>query len=203
MASWGSPMVVYSGYYVPAGSIYAITSGYSIRRLGMMQPSDGKGIHGYASEKRNSTQKDGSGMWAFCGFGPHPAKECAYLCDDVPPSWEPSGNLWACCKAIQKAQREKVKTTWLSRQQAEPSRSPSVHNSEPPQDARSTDSEAESSCTHKPPDQCPTRRTPQEQPQQTTSVICSVPLTQPYSTTAITLTVSSTRSPKSHGGMTS
>ncbi|QQK47688.1 putative transposable element [Penicillium digitatum] len=70
------------------------------------QPADGKDIHEYANEMRNGTQKDDNNMCSFCGFGPHTAKRCAYLSENPPVSWEPSGNLWAYSKAIQRAQRQ-------------------------------------------------------------------------------------------------
>lgn len=70
------------------------------------QPADGKDIHDYAKEMRNGTQKDDNNMCSFCGFGPHTAKRCAYLSDNPPASWEPSGNLWAYSKAIQRTQRQ-------------------------------------------------------------------------------------------------
>ncbi|OQD96628.1 hypothetical protein PENSOL_c015G01402 [Penicillium solitum] len=71
------------------------------------QPPDGKDIHEYAREMRNGSQKDEANtMCSFCGFSPHPAKRCAYLSSNPPAVWEPSGNLWAYSKAIQRAQRQ-------------------------------------------------------------------------------------------------
>ena len=70
------------------------------------QAPDGKDIHEYTREMRNGAQKDDNDMCSFCGFGPHPAKRCAYLSGHPPASWEPSGNLWAYSKAILRAQRQ-------------------------------------------------------------------------------------------------
>ncbi|OQD69520.1 hypothetical protein PENPOL_c002G07915 [Penicillium polonicum] len=77
------------------------------KKMGLRnQPAHGKDIHEYVREMRNGAQKDDHNMCSFCGFGPHPAKRCAYLSGHPPASWEPSGNLWAYSKAILRAQRQ-------------------------------------------------------------------------------------------------
>ncbi|KAJ6150003.1 hypothetical protein N7471_001202 [Penicillium samsonianum] len=48
------------------------------------QPTARKDIYDYTREKRTGTQKDDSGICAFCGFGPHSTKNYAYL-DKSPP----------------------------------------------------------------------------------------------------------------------
>ncbi|KAJ5138857.1 uncharacterized protein N7515_003705 [Penicillium bovifimosum] len=88
-----------------AKDINAIDSNNNKKKGLRRQPADDKDIHDYAREMRNGTQQDDNNMCAFCGFGPHAAKKCAYLNENPPPSWEPSGNLWAYSKAIQRAQR--------------------------------------------------------------------------------------------------
>ncbi|KAI3124583.1 hypothetical protein CBS147326_8006 [Penicillium roqueforti] len=58
------------------------------------QPPPDRDIEEYAKEMRQGKQHDDNQMCVYCGFGPHPARNCAYLSEKPLNNWIGSPNVW-------------------------------------------------------------------------------------------------------------
>ncbi|KAJ5876478.1 uncharacterized protein N7529_002062 [Penicillium soppii] len=66
-------------------------------------PPKGKDIHQYAKEKREAEkQVDDNGNCSFCGLGPHNAKNCYHLADNIVGDWKFHRGVWAYTLAKKK-----------------------------------------------------------------------------------------------------
>ncbi|KAI2732949.1 hypothetical protein DTO013E5_10235 [Penicillium roqueforti] len=79
------------------------------------QPPPGKDIHEYVKEKKEGTQRDESGMCAYCGFGPHKAQKCSYLSEDPPAHWTHSPHVWNYSIALRSEGRSNMAITATAR----------------------------------------------------------------------------------------
>lgn len=68
------------------------------RRRGM--PPKGKDIHEYAHERREAYHQRIDGKCSHCAFGPHNARDCYYLTEDLEDGWHASPKVWAYSLAI-------------------------------------------------------------------------------------------------------